>query len=556
MIQSLVFGRPWLNPISVDVLNGFDLGRFAVALLCSDQVVIHLNDFSTLAYLIDEIGRDTLIKLFEKKLLKILCRPEGSAFITSPDGHSGLASFLYDPHKWKMIEDPNDFGKLIRTEINGNKFFDVNVKLNTALIISENSQVILDIQRKIHNQIGLDLLDEKFKLKLDSFFKNYFSVDYSLLDFLEVTSKNGHHYVSVIKSEGLFPDKEKSSKLSTLILILGEAYSLLDFANFTGSNNIFTDAVIFELSNLILSNKLKDSLVPLKQVLDTSTNHIEIPDIEWLVNRKLVDFQKIIRFRNSKNGFQFREFISMVIQPDVGQKIDLIKKTNDSIIKSFHKQNWWESTWDSKVGKYSRITLTTSLGFMPVIGTILGLGATAADSILSEFSPKTFKPTLILNNEIKRFVDQEKIPKQKEVSRFLPSLAKLKRQGCKPVIAFDLGDNLKKLILKTSNNETYWSIEIDTANPQDQKYYESFLEMFPPKYSTEYQLLDLLGLGWEMEETTIYYDERKIEYVLSKNGETKNICGETNQFWLYATSREILLDPNEFYDFKNKYVKD
>ncbi len=542
----IIFGRPWLK-IDTDVLNGFDLGRFGLALLSCENNFIYTRNFSELSFLLSKTN-DEFWPLIKSGSIKFLFHPEDVAIVTFDGTAKSIGTIIYPAHAGEF-RDTGDYLPLIMESVESNPFFDSKISEEQAKMVSDSTVATdKDLQGSVLRLLAKDLLDIKMRECIFSFFSNYFKDKINYTDLLVVENDGKEPRIRLKPSTNSL----SQNNISTFIFMLYQAYFQSAVARFINAQKLFSDFVIFNLGNEIL--KARDHPVAKSDdtKINTLTRVIEIPDITWLVNRNLLDIKEIIKFKSSKDGKNFKRFLDLFNCKNI-QENDKTEKIYKEVIKTFHNHSWKERIWNSKGSKTIRFLVTNGLSLIPPIGSLLGAGSAVVDHGVSKILPDTFRPTLVLENRIKNKLDQNQIALETQRKAVYPSLSKLQKQGYQATMAFKIDDNKNVIILNIPNQKASWEIKIDMQDEYSKEYFNSFKALLPPVGTKERELVDLLGEGWIIKKNIINGNNFKQTTTFSQTYElykperqSKSLIGDTKSFFDFTHGRSFLIHPSEY----------
>jgi hypothetical protein len=127
-------------------------------------------------------------------------------------------------------------------------------------------------------------------------------------------------------------------------------------------------------------NSVKNSLVVLKEIA-------EIPDFARSVLDKQISFKDLLNIKNSKNGEEFRTWFHNNCNGD------------DKIIaKEYIKMLEKTPKVASLPSKILRYVVTTGIGFIPIVGPLLGASSGFIDSFFIEKWGPGHSPKFFINN--------------------------------------------------------------------------------------------------------------------------------------------------------------
>lgn len=560
MNSGIVFGRPWLKS-EANILSGFDLGRFANAMMGSDVITLVTESFHELPYLIENLGSDRFFQLLESRTLKFLCQPE---FV----GVIGANSETYQTLAYGLVgtaigirNGSATMDQIVADSIAKNIFYNISLTSEQIETIAKATTLVPDIQKKILDQLGRDILDLSKRPIIVEFFRSYFKIDYSILDFVRVEimeeSVNIKIPVDLISSA---PPKT-NDRITTALLMLNEAYKGYALAGFSNAGSIFTDEVIFELMSKILHPEDPTQTSRTSVSIGVMMESIHLPDIGWLVNRGVLSISDVYSFRESNKGVKFRAFLKSFPEMSGEDVKNLRENMFRVIIDSFHGRTWWEKNWDSTTGKALRIGASTITGLIPGPGTLVSLAVSLFDFMLdSQMIPRNYKPTLVLEEKIKTYVDQEKLREEQKKKGNLPSLEKLQRMGYEATCVFKVDENTRKIVLHIPWEKNRFELGLDLHYPECNAYFRAFEELLPMEGSKERELVDAVADGYDIEQLTTNIvsklkdgkNELVQEYLLRKGTNTISIIGNTEGFRSFTMSRHCFINPQEFSSFKKE----
>ena len=558
MSTGMVFGRPWLSG-EADVLSGFDLGRLATALAGSEKITIVSETFSGFSSVFNAIPWNVLSKLFTNGTIGFLYHPESVGIITLNDDLSEIGAILIG-EAIEIRQSAQIDGESLKSSFNSDFFSNVTMESDQAAIISNATRISRPgLQQQVFDRLGKDLLDLAVRPKLNAFFQSYFQEEQSVLDFIKVELNGTCVSLSIPKSRLGGAPVGTEGRVHTAALMLTNAYFQCAVFETEHPRTVYTDEIIFKLIAAASSPIAKKPEETVQSSLNTILDAIDLPDLGWMVNRSLLTINDIVAFHSSTEGKQFRAFIEEFSKNVGGANSTEIKeKLLKVIISSFHTKTWWEKNWDSKSGKILRLAATTGIGLVQGIGTVLSAATSIADGALDKAIPRNYRPTLVLEDRIKNHIDQEKLLLERKRKLVMPSLSKLASQGYEATMVFASKGAKATLILHVPGKEQEWRLGIDLTSPDCQEYLEEFMKSLPAPGTSERELVDALGDGFDMINLRTKFNntgetaELSQEFLLKKGEEEKIVVCNTPEAGRFVMGRSCLQDPKLFAVFKKK----
>ena len=538
----IVFGRPWLSG-DADVLKGFELGRLGLACLSSEKIILHTHSFSEIPYLIKEIGEELFFKEVKDGRLKFVCQIENIAICNIGGGSEKATGTIIYPVELVELRESGSI------EILKGLFKNDNVDLTEDKLHTLHTSITFtpkSLNQEIMSALIQDILDLRLRAVITTFFQKWFSTNEDILSFLKV-----HNETSIVFEN--VPDSctFSGAKLQTLFFMLYSTYSQAAISDMVKAPQIFSDKIIFDLQLKIMQAKNNVRSEEFEKIIDTTTNSIDIPNISWLVSREILPISKLFSFKNSTEGKSFRNFLGSFKDSDE----ELINKVHQSLIKSLHGKTKWESAWESGISKIVRLTISTGVGLIPGPGTLLGLGATAVDTVIDKTIPRNYRPTVILDNMISKNTDAEIIAKEKESIAKYPSLVELKNRGFEASFYLINSEQTKAWIFldKLGVNE-HWELGLVLADKGALSYFEEFLSELKT-YSLDIQrFVEILRNGATIQEQTTRFSQNPstgesslvLSYNIMSDSGPLNFASGEREFWNFIHGRGYFEHPRKY----------
>lgn len=551
---AIVFPRPWIK-IESDVLEGFDCGRFATALMGSERVILEISSLAQLAVLVKQTNEEELAAILSDEGLTILYHPDMPGVINIGVPH--LATITHPANARENLQNPSLSSAAILSAINRDPFTDVEISSNLSDLLA--SRLVLsppNLQARLINDMARDMVDIRYRKALSEIGRDHFGTAYSPLDCLKVIPVGEAWSINIDASAFESESGQAEGNASTFLLMMAEAYKECALAAFMGAPTIYTDEVILRLINVFGKQQTAPSAggsVPLEVV----TKSIQLPSIGWMVNRGVLPLSDVLQFVRSKNGSQFRDFL-LQFTGDANPPADLEKKMQTAIINSFHEKTWWEKHWSSTGGQLSRLTITQLPGMIPGWGTLAGTLASLADMAVSKKIPQTFRPTVIVEAAFREKLDDVRLRVEQRRKLIFPSLAKLQKRGFEATMAMMLPNRWVCLVLDKPGIEEHWNLKIDLNDPEAQTYFSAFDALLPPFGTKQRQLVELLGNGALIEGVRTKFAANSgltIEFTLRDARGALLVLGDDSpEFVQFVMGRAFLRDPLMYEQFRRKQI--
>jgi len=540
----IVFGRPWLRGDS-DPLKGFELGRLGLACLSTEKIILHTHSFYEIPYLIKEIGKRQFFKEIKEDKLTFICQIENIGIFNSTESSVKATGTMIFPVELTELREKRDI------QIFENLLKDDEITLSEtelSLLFNSITFTTKSLNQEIMRELTQDIVDLKIRLVITDFFQAWFNTDENVLDYLRIDGETSIIFEAVQIASKNFSD----SKLQTLFFMLYTAYSQAAICNFLKVSQAFSDMAIFDLQLKIMQAKSEVHIDKFEEIIDTTTNSIELPNISWLVSREILPISEMFSFKNSSQGKEFRNFLRSFKNED----IEVIQGVQKSLIKSLHGKTKWETAWESGVSKVIRLSVSTGLGLIPGVGTFLGLGATAVDTAIDKTLPRNFKPTVVLDNMISKNTDVEKIAKEKLTGTKFPSLDELEKRGFKP--SFYLVNSKETrawIFLDKPNSEEHWELGLDFSVDESlRSYFDEFRRKLSNYSSDVQKFIEMLKNGETIKQQTTNFsnnpDTGESSLTLSYEIESKLgiqiFSSGERKFWDFIHGRKYFEHPRSY----------
>ncbi len=550
---ALVFPRPFLR-VDSDILRGFDLGRFATALVGSDRVIVQVARFSDLIPLFEEIPQDEFASLLKQKRIQFLLQPE-EAGVLRFDGvepHLGIMTIGGDPRA--SFAEPGGLQRSIRADISDHPLCEVELSAEMVELISSSTTVVpLELSSRLLSEMVKDVVDIRYRPALSRWLQECCRTSYSPLEHLRVSSDGNSiciHVDILDVVQGITAEKNAH----TAALVLYEGYRQFSISALAGTSTLYTEAPFYGFLDSLCARTGSATTTGKTPPVNVVTKTFELPDLGWLVNRNALRLGDVVSFFQSERGSQFRGFLKSFLA-DSGDAVALQVKMQQAIIQSFHDRTWWEKNWSSERGELSRFTATQLIGLAASgwMGTALGVVAGLVDMAAGSRIPKTFRPTLIFQAELDEKIDSVRLNAEARRKHLFPSLAKLRRLGFEATMAFEKEGGNLCLILDKPGVDEHWSLEIDPKDVEGKIYFSSFEALLPPLGTKLRQLTDALGKGASIEIVNITgsTDKFKASFTLRlRDRSSLVIADDSDEFVSFVLGRDYLRDPKKYEKFQ------
>lgn len=551
---AIVFPRPWIK-IESDVLEGFDCGRFATALMGSDHVILEISSLAQLAVLVKKTNEEELAAILVDERLRILYHPDMPGVINVGVPH--LATMTYPANARENLQHASRVSPAILSAINNDPFTDVEISPKLADLLA--SRLVLsppNLQARLINDMARDMVDIRYRKALSEIAREHFGTTYSPLDCLKVAPVGEAWSINIDSSAFESEPGNAEGNASTFLLMIAEAYKEYALAAFMGAPTIYTDEVILRLINVFGKQPNAPSAGG-SAPLDVVTKSIQLPSIGWMVNRGVLPLSDVLQFTRSNDGSQFRDFLRQFTS-DANPPDDLEEKMQAAIIHSFHEKTWWEKHWSSTGGQLSRLTITQLPGMIGGWGTLAGTLASLADVAVSKKIPQTFRPTVIVEAAFRGKLDDVRLRVEQRRRLIFPSLAKLQKRGFEATMAMKLPNRWVCLVLDKPGIEEHWKLKIDLNDSEAQTYFSAFEALLPPLGTKQRQLVEILGEGALIEGVITKFEAgANLTFVFTlrdARGNTIALGDDSPEFARFVTGRAYLRDPIAYEQFRRERI--
>lgn len=540
------------------MIEGFDYGRFATAVTCSEKVVIELTSLREIPTLVERATEEQFRACLKEDRIEFLVHPDLPAMVEAPNPH--LAIMTFPANARDLYKDESSRLSVLADSFQRNPLVDIEISSETAALIASCTRVTPPgLQERLISDMSRDLVDIRFRGALDQFAKAYFKADVSPLSYLR-TVTNGTR-ASVMIDVSSVPSEQRINAMrdaQSLVLILAEAYKQYALAATIAAASIYSDED--SLKAMQAFGRLTESVPATDQegALQVVTRSARLPDLGWLVNRGVLALSDAISFARSKDGSEFRAFLARSAASGVAAE-DVEKRMQDAIIQSFHNKTSWEKAWESNAGQVARLTITQLPSLIPgAWGAFGGLMASLADMGLPKVLPQEFRPTLVVGKALREYIDNPRLEIEGRRAKVFPSLAKLQKMGFEATLAMKLPDDWICLVLDKPGVEEAWHLRINLKEEDARIYYSAFEALLPPPGSKSRRLVDALGDGMVILRIQTTYKAGppasiNLVYTLrAADGTTITIEDDSIELSRLYFSRSYLRNPDAYAEFHRK----
>jgi len=336
--------------------------------LLYDEIVIPTDDFLSLTVLIGVLGERAVLDLLSTNSLKFIRLKGAFAYIGNGRGIQDIERI---GGKAKADENPvtADIDFSVNWAISG-----LDVKLKDSNLAKK----VLDNSIEINPKAILNVVkDETYKDVIgNEELQNYFALRNKDLNNLSGIKPTDVRIYGGPDSETLIPKDEIDT-----YLMLNNTNVELKLMELSGCVDMTTSNPIGRVLKAKFDrqkNQAQDSLITLKEIAD-------IPGYGEAVLQKKIEFKEILKIKESKNGKEFRNWFHSNCN---GGDDKSIAKEYIKILQDTEKIS-------SLPVRILRFIITTGVGLIPGVGSILGPSATLFDSFFMEKwghgnSPKFF----------------------------------------------------------------------------------------------------------------------------------------------------------------------
>jgi hypothetical protein len=344
-------------------------------LLLYDRVFLSTKNFLVVPLLVEWAGMNNLLRLLRDNRIGFT-RPTG--FIGYDGLHKTMEFFIFTPRfsgdfdkDWLKIADAADLETSVRAIINkGLSNHPENTREELAGLVLRNAKQVDDprIGQRIHDETEADFLDEEIRRKLLINAKD-----------LKNACDIAANQMKIGLDQGPF-DPEQSREIDKALAIGFTNYDLI-IGEAIGDVDIYTD----NISRLILEAKLRRNLKSelLKEGLLSLLHVRQIPDFRTLVERNLLDFNRLLELLGSIHHVRF-----------VGWLHNLKLESPDEVLREYVSRLEEQYSKNDVKTKGLRLLATGALSLLSLPAGALAAGV---DSFLVDRLLKGWHPTLFLD---------------------------------------------------------------------------------------------------------------------------------------------------------------
>jgi len=344
---------------------------FIESILIHDEIIIPIQDYLSLAALIHLLGEPAVLQLLELGCLKFVRL-------------KGMLGYF---------RGSEEDGNLLALGTLGKKAFDatrteaINAAFSVLSTSLENHKLLLDLAIQATNEMEMSSIVGEIREEAYADLQNtsLWHDSYSLGD-TQLKKLPGLEPMSV-RTLGLGSNPEKdvidgllSIALANIELCLAQKLNCIDSSTASPIGHILK----IKAKRILPTIESAEAFTYLREI----TN---IPNIGGAVLEDRSLFQKILNLRESRNGEQFRQWFHANSRSDE-------KTLATEYIKLLHDIPLIQS----KKSRVMRFVVTSSIGAIPGIGTLLGIGAGAVDSFFIENWLKGNSPKFFID-DLRRF---------------------------------------------------------------------------------------------------------------------------------------------------------
>lgn len=335
-------------------------GFFAECILFGDRITLSITGPNLkLITLFRWLGKVLVEKLIEEEIVNFIFSPGMITYLTTENIRSlklssppGLNMLVGVGPKWENPYDATYIAMKEQTDYSPEYIRHISKLVNSKTIITK----LDEIHRNV-NEVSKE--DIRGSLGEELGFKNIENPDSGNLP-----KELMHNYMDV-----------------------GRSNNILYMASSANCNEIFGD----DFTNKLIKHRLSKLTKTIEKNIEdfqTVLQFENIPDFGEMLDSRKITFEKLIKFRESKNTIKFREWLSKV---DGDTQIEVIREYSRSV---------FEKVSETKNFKALKIVLYTGigLGLAPLdlmVGAVAGLGLNLFDTyllnkLINKWNPKVF----------------------------------------------------------------------------------------------------------------------------------------------------------------------
>jgi hypothetical protein len=342
---------------------------FIESILLHDEIIIPIQDYSSVTALLHLLGEDIVIKLLELGVLKFVRLMGVMVYMRGSEEEGGNLVAIESVHNRPVAfsapksQAINTAFSVLGTEVK-------NRDLLLTLLIQATEEISMgSIVDEIRDETYQDL--KKTPLWRNSYslgdteLKRFPGIEPFQVRFLGLTSKPNKNVIDALLSIAL----------TNTELRLAQKLECIDSSTASPVGRVLK----LKAQRTFKNFESEKAFTYLREIA-------AITNIGEAVLNDRSLFMNILKLRESRNGEQFRQWFHENCRED-----------KNTIADEYNKLIRGTSLIQSKKNRILRFVVTEALGFTPVIGPIIGLAAGAADSFFIE--------KLLKGNSPKFFID-------------------------------------------------------------------------------------------------------------------------------------------------------